>query len=304
MAFGLLQSPPLPTEPVLLTERAPAKINLTLHVLGRRPDGYHRLESLVAFSRSGDTLSLVPGDTLKLSISGPTAPASGDPDENLVGKAARSLALRIEGLKLGAFHLVKNLPVAAGIGGGSSDAAAALRLLARANDLSLDDPRLMEAATATGADVPVCLMARARMMAGMGESLGPVLDLPPLPALIVNPRQALATKSVFARMNIAVGAKTDFGAHPPIANGLDHAALVAALKKGRNDMEDAAIVLAPVIGDVLAILAAAPGCKLARMSGSGATCFALFPDCRAVARARRTILKAHPDWWVKAAMLN
>ncbi len=161
-----------------------------------------------------------------------------------------------------------------------------------------------DAAAATGADVPVCLAAKARMMAGIGESLGPVLDLPPLPVLIVNPRQALATKHVFARMNIAPGAETGFGAHPVISSGADSAALIAALKKGRNDMEDAAIVLAPVIGDVLAILAAAPGCKLARMSGSGATCFALFPDCRAVARARRAILQAHPDWWVKAAMLN
>lgn len=292
------------TEPARLSERAPAKINLTLHVLGRRPDGYHTLESLVAFSRSGDTLSFVPGDALNLSVSGPTAPASGDTDENLVGKAARNLALRVEGLKLGAFHLVKNLPVAAGIGGGSSDAAAALRLLAKSNDIGLDDPRLLDAAAATGADIPVCLAARARMMAGIGEHLGPILKLPPLPVLIVNPRQALETKSVFARMNIAPGAETGYGAHPRIESKIDYAGLIAALKKGRNDMEDAAIVLAPVIGDVLAILAAAPGCKLARMSGSGATCFALFPDCRAVARAGRTILKAHPDWWVKAAMLN
>lgn len=292
------------TEPARLSERAPAKINLTLHVLGRRPDGYHTLESLVAFSRSGDTLSFVPGDALNLSVSGPTAPASGDTDENLVGKAARNLALRVEGLKLGAFHLVKNLPVAAGIGGGSSDAAAALRLLAKSNDIGLDDPRLLDAAAATGADIPVCLAARARMMTGIGEQLGPILKLPPLPVLIVNPRQALETKSVFARMNIAPGAETGYGAHPRIESKIDYAGLIAALKKGRNDMEDAAIVLAPVIGDVLAILAAAPGCKLARMSGSGATCFALFPDCRAVARAGRTILKAHPDWWVKAAMLN
>ncbi|MHB8885602.1 MAG: 4-(cytidine 5'-diphospho)-2-C-methyl-D-erythritol kinase [Methylovirgula sp.] len=292
------------TEPVRLTERAPAKINLTLHVLGRRPDGYHALESLVAFTRSGDTLSFVPGDALKLSVSGPTAPASGDVAANLVVKAAQSLAARIEGLKLGSFHLIKNLPVAAGIGGGSSDAAAALRLLAKANDIGLEDPRLLEAAAATGADIPVCLAARARMMTGIGENLGPILQLPRLPVLIVNPRQALETKSVFARMNIALGAETGYGAHPQIASGMDYAGLIAALKKGRNDMEDAACVLAPVVGDVLAILAAAPGCKLARMSGSGSTCFALFPDCRAVARAKRTILKAHPEWWVKAAMLN
>ncbi len=217
---------------MLLTDRAPAKINLTLHVLGRRADGYHRLESLVAFSRSGDTLSLLPGDALKLSISGPTAPASGDPGDNLVLKAARNLAQRVEGLRLGAFHLVKNLPVAAGIGGGSSDAAAALRLLARANGLALDDPRLIAAATATGSDVPVCLAAKARMMTGVGESLGPVLDLPALPTLIVNPRQALATKDVFARMNISPGTDTGFGAHPKITNGLDSADARRALEEG------------------------------------------------------------------------
>jgi 4-diphosphocytidyl-2-C-methyl-D-erythritol kinase len=290
--------------PVPLTERAPAKINLTLHVTGRRADGYHVLESLVAFSRGGDTLALVPGDRLELAVAGPTAPAAGDPNANLVVKAARNLAERIEGLKLGAFRLVKNLPVAAGIGGGSSDAAAALRLLAKLNDLSLDDPRLHDAAVATGADVPVCVAAKARMMRGIGETLGPVVDLPPLPVLIVNPRHALETKSVFAEMKIPVGAETHYGSHPEIASGMPADMLIAALKKGRNDMEDAACVLMPVIGDVLAILAAAPGCKLARMSGSGATCFALFPDCRAVAKAQRSILAAHPHWWVKAAMLN
>ncbi len=289
---------------MLLTDRAPAKINLTLHVTGRRVDGYHMLESLVAFSRSGDTLTFAPGDRLELAVAGPTAPAAGDPNVNLVVKAARNLAERVDGLKLGAFRLVKNLPVAAGIGGGSSDAAAALRLLAKHNDLALDDPRLHDAAMATGADVPVCLAAKARMMRGIGETLGPVVDLPPLPVLIVNPRQALETKSVFAQMKIAVGAETHYGSHPEIASGLNAETLIAALKKGRNDMEDAACVLMPIIGDVLAILAAAPGCKLARMSGSGATCFALFPDRRAVAKAKRSILAAHPNWWVKAAMLN
>lgn len=287
-----------------LAERAPAKINLTLHVIGRRADGYHMLESLVAFTRSGDTLTFEPGDKLSLAVGGPTAEASGDLESNLVIKAARKLAERVEGLGLGAFRLSKTLPVAAGVGGGSSDAAAALRLLARANNLALDDPRLMEAAAATGADVPVCLAAKARMMEGIGEKLGPLLDLPPLPVLVVNPRQALSTKDVFGRMNIAVGAKTAYGPHPAIPTGTDAATLIGLLKKGRNDMEDAACVLAPVVSDVLAILAAAPGCKLARMSGSGATCFALFPDCRSVAKAKRTILQAHPGWWVKAAMLN
>jgi 4-diphosphocytidyl-2-C-methyl-D-erythritol kinase len=287
-----------------LIERAPAKINLTLHVVGRRADGYHELESLVAFSRSGDSLSLTPGEDFKLDVSGPMAETCGDPQDNLVVKAVRNLAVRIEGLKLGALHLTKELPVAAGIGGGSSDAAAALRLVARANGLAQDDPRLLDAAQATGADVPVCVVARARMMMGIGEHLGPVLQLPPLPTLIVNPRQPLETKAVFARMKIAPGSKTGFGGRPQISAGLNYEALIAALRKGRNDMEDAACVLVPVIGDVLAILAAAPGCKLARMSGSGATCFAIFTDCRAAGRAKKAILAAHPGWWVKTTILN
>jgi 4-diphosphocytidyl-2-C-methyl-D-erythritol kinase len=214
------------------------------------------------------------------------------------------LAARVENLRAGTFNLVKTLPVAAGIGGGSSDAAAALRLLARANDLQTDDARLLEAARATGADVPVCLAAKARMMRGIGDELGPVLDLPALPALIVNPRQPLETKAVFEFMKIAPGSQTHFGAHSKIDANMSFEALIAALRKGRNDMEDAASVLAPVVAKGLAILMAAPGCKIARMSGSGATCYALFADCRAVGRARRTIAEAHPDWWVKATMLN
>ena len=288
----------------LLIERAPAKINLTLHVVGRRADGYHELESLVAFSRSGDTLSLAPGPELSFSLEGPRAAAVGDPAANLVMKAALALASRVEALQLGAFHLVKRLPVAAGIGGGSSDAAAALRLLARLNGMSLDDSRVMDAARTCGADVPVCLAARGRMMTGIGERLGPLLNLPPLPALIVNPGQPLETKAVFARMNLKPGSETDFGPHPRISAGLDAEILQAVLRKGRNDMESAACVLAPIVSDVLSILSAAPGCRLARMSGSGATCFALFSTCRAAARAKKSILAAHPDWWVKATILN
>jgi 4-diphosphocytidyl-2-C-methyl-D-erythritol kinase len=288
----------------ILVERAPAKINLTLHVLGRRADGWHELESLVVFSRSGDYLSLMPGPILELTVSGPSAAASGSTEDNLVCKATRHLAARVEGLQLGAFHLEKHLPVAAGIGGGSSDAAAALRLLARANHLPLDDPRLIEAARATGADVPVCLAAKGRMMMGFGEKLGPVIQLPPLMSLIVNPRVPVETKHVFQRMNIPAGAQTNFGGHPDMRDGIDPEGLYALLRKSRNDMEDAACTIAPVIGDVLAVLAAAPGCKLARMSGSGATCFALFTDCKTAARAKKAILSAHPEWWVKVSLLN
>lgn len=288
----------------MLVTRAPAKINLTLHILGRRADGYHELESLVVFSGSGDTLALAPGPALSLDISGPTAPAAGAGDDNLVLRAARNLAARVEGLKLGAFRLEKRLPVAAGIGGGSSDAAAALRLLARANDLEPDDPRLHDAARATGSDVPVCLDAQARMMRGAGEALGPALRLPLLPAVLINPGVAVETRPVFARLGLQPGERCGGGAHPDVRSGLSTEDLWATLARARNDLEDAACLQAPVIVDVLAVLRAARGCKLARMSGSGATCFALFATPRAAARAARAIHAQHQEWWVKTAALR
>ena len=287
-----------------LVERAPAKINLTLHIVGRRADGLHELESLVVFSRSGDTLALELGDALSLVVAGPTADAAGATDDNLVLRAARALAVRIPDLRLGAFTLTKRLPVAAGVGGGSSDAAAALRLLARGNGVAIDDPRVIEAAAATGADIPVCLAAQARMMRGVGDRLGPLLQLPPLPALLVNPRVPLETRSVFARMRLEPGWTSTASAHSELTGSEPADAIVAALRRGRNDMEDAACVLAPVVSDVLAVLGAARGCRLARMSGSGATCFGLFTDCRAVARAKQAIARVHPGWWAKAAVLG
>jgi 4-diphosphocytidyl-2-C-methyl-D-erythritol kinase len=287
-----------------LTERAPAKINLTLHIAGRRADGWHTLESLVAFSRGGDTVALAPGEPFTLSIEGPSASASGRVGNNLILRAARHFADRYPGAKLGSFHLVKRLPVAAGLGGGSSDAAAALRLLARANTLSIDDERIMEAAKASGADVPVCLSRRARMMRGIGDELGPLLALAPIIVLLVNPGVAVATKTVFARLNIAPGTAAGSGLHPELYPEMREAALIAALRRASNDLEAAACCLAPVIGDVLAVLSAAPGCRLARMSGSGATCFAIFPDCHSAARARKAILRAHPAWWAKVCALS
>lgn len=288
----------------MLVTRAPAKINLTLHILGRRDDGYHELESLVVFSGAGDTLSLAPGDALSLDISGPTAPAADAGDDNLVLRAARNLAERIEGLTLGAFHLEKRLPVAAGIGGGSSDAAAALRLLARANGLIADDPRLYEAARVTGADVPVCLAGQARMMRGAGESLGPLLRLPLLPAVLVNPGVPVETRPVFARLGLQPGERVEAAAHPIVGDGAPALELLALLSRGRNDLEDPACLQAPVIVDTLAVLRAARGCKLARMSGSGATCFAIFSTPNAAARAARAIRTQHPEWWVKTAALR
>jgi 4-diphosphocytidyl-2-C-methyl-D-erythritol kinase len=288
----------------MFVERAPAKVNLTLHIIGRRKDGFHELESLVAFTCFGDTLALEPGPPESLLISGPRAGATGPLHNNLVLKAARNLRAELPELKSGCFSLAKQLPAAAGIGGGSSDAAAALRLLARANGLDLSDAGLLTAAAVTGSDVPVCLGARARMMRGRGERLGDVLHLPPLHAVLVNPGVAVETKAVFANIGLKPGQSLGHGKHPEITDHPDFEDLVSALKKSRNDMEDAASVLAPVIGDVLAVLSAARGCKLARMSGSGATCFALFPDRLSASRAARSIRRGHPSWWVKACVLR
>jgi 4-diphosphocytidyl-2-C-methyl-D-erythritol kinase len=288
----------------MLTTRAPAKINLTLHILGRRSDGYHELESLVAFAGAGDLLSLIPAERLSLEVSGPTAVAAGAGADNLVLRAARHLAERVEGLRLGAFRLVKLLPVAAGIGGGSSDAAAALRLLARANDLSIDDPRVQAAARATGADVPVCLAPSARMMRGAGEDVGESLDLPPSPAVLINPGVSVETRTVFAQLGLAAGERAANASHPRIAQGMECDQLCLALKKGRNDLEDAACRDAPVIVDALALLSGARGSRLARMSGSGATCFALFATRQAAVRAASVMRAQHPEWWIKTALLR
>lgn len=287
-----------------LTERAPAKINLTLHIRGRRADGFHDLESLVAFAGAHDVLRLTPGEDLALAVSGPMAQACGPDDDNLVLKAARALAALVPGLRAGRFTLLKRLPAAAGVGGGSSDAAAALRLLARANGLALDDPRLREAAAQIGSDVPVCLDPRARMMRGRGEELGPPLPLPPLFAVLVNPGVALETRAVFGRIGLPLGAVSPHGPHPMLDDARDFEALTRALGRARNDMEDAACVLAPVVSDVLAVLSAARGARLARMSGSGATCFALFPTCHAAARAARVLARAQPGWWVRPTILR
>ncbi len=191
--------------PAPLTTRARAKINLTLRVLGRRADGYHELESLVAFAGTGDALSLEPGPQLSLTIDGPRGQGLPVDDSNLILRATRALEAETGPLRTGAFHLVKRLPVASGIGGGSADAAAALRLLARLNGLSPDDPALLRAAAATGADVPVCLASRARIMAGIGERLGSALTLPPLFALLVNPGVPVETAPVFRALGLQPG---------------------------------------------------------------------------------------------------
>jgi 4-diphosphocytidyl-2-C-methyl-D-erythritol kinase len=289
-------------------EKAPAKINLTLRVLGRRADGYHELESLVAFAGVGDALTFAPGGALTLAVSGPTAQAAGDNADNLVLKAARALAGRTAGLTVGGFALSKRLPVAAGLGGGSADAAAALRLLARANGIALDDPRLMQAAQATGADVPVCLDPKPRLMRGVGDVLSAPLDLPRLFAVLVNPGVAVSTRDVFAALKLASGPASGGASSPTplVSEGWagEPTAFVAALAKERNDLEAPAIELEPAIADVLAVLQALPDCRLARMSGSGATCFGLFPTNAAAAAAARTLRVGYPQWWVRATALG
>jgi 4-diphosphocytidyl-2-C-methyl-D-erythritol kinase len=288
----------------LLADRAPAKVNLTLHILGRRADdGYHALESLVAFAGTADRLILDPGAHLGLTVSGPTAGPAGPTGDNLVLRAARGLAARVPGLRTGAFHLVKRLPVAAGIGGGSSDAAAALRLLARLNGLPLDHAAVVAAARETGADVPVCLEPRARMMRGIGADIGPALGLAPQPAVLINPGVPVPTAPVFKALGLKPGQSLDGVAHPDIAPDLGGEALVAAITPARNDLEAPALTVAPVIGDALTTLRE-QGCRLARMSGSGATVFALFADRRGAVRAAAVLRAAHPRWWVAPTFLR
>ena len=287
---------------VEIVDTAPAKVNLTLRVLGRRPDGYHDIESLVAFADLSDRLCFVPGNPLKLRVTGPGAGHTGADAENLVLKAARALAERVAGLELGAFRLQKNLPVAAGLGGGSSDAAAALRLLARANGLTAADQRLSEAARATGADVPVCLDPRARLMLGVGEILSAPLALPRLCALLVNPGIALATKDVFSRWKRSANAAEPLDIATAATGNEDE--VLRRIAGQANDLEAPAIALAPAIADVLDALRALDGCRLARMSGSGATCFAVFSSAAERAVAAKILRAKFPNWWIAETALG
>jgi len=279
--------------PAGIRQTAPAKVNLYLHVVGRRADGYHAIDSLVAFAGIGDGLTAGAADELTLAVEGPFAGALPAPGDNLVLAAARRLAAAAGVAPRAALRLVKRLPVAAGIGGGSADAAAALRALARLWGVATVD--LAGLAASLGADVPVCLAARASLVAGIGERLRPAPALPVVSAVLVNPGVALATAAVFAAREGAFSTPA-----PPIEAPADAAALAQALATRSNDLEAPARRLAPVIDAVLAALAAQPGCLIARMSGSGATCFALFAGPGAAATAAERIAAARPDWWVVA----
>ena len=272
------------------TEAAPAKVNLFLHVVGRRPDGYHLLDSLAVFPRVGDTLRAVPDAAFSLALEGPFGGALQAEPDNLVLRAARGLAAAT-GVQAGArLTLVKTLPVASGIGGGSADAAAALRLLGRLWGVVADAAALHALALRLGADVPVCLAARPARMGGVGEALSPAPELPGFGLVLVNPGVAVATPAVFrARAG-------GFSAPAALPTGWpDAAAMARDLAALGNDLEPPAVTLCPVIGEVLAALRATPGCLLARMSGSGATCFGVFAD--AAAAAETAGLVRRPGWW-------
>ena len=291
-----------------LVENGRAKVNLTLRVVGRRVDGYHDLESMVAFADCADRLSLTPGSKLNLRTTGPLAQDCGVTADNLVFKAAELLGERVPDLKLGDFTLDKVLPVAAGIGGGSADAAAALRLLAQTNGLAIDDARLIEVAKLTGADVPVCLASRACVMTGVGETLLP-LSLPKLPCVMVNPRVPLATRDVFNALGLRngellVGIADVLRATAWPEDGASVEDWVEVLAAGSNDLEAPATRIQPVIGEVLAALSATNGAWLVRMSGSGATCFAIFENTPEAQRAAQKIQRDHPRWWVHAGTLG
>jgi 4-diphosphocytidyl-2-C-methyl-D-erythritol kinase len=270
--------------------QAPAKINLHLHVTGRRADGYHLLDSLVAFAGAADAVTVEPGEGHSLTLAGPEAGALTAEPDNLVLRAARLLA-EAAGRELpgAALRLEKRLPVASGIGGGSADAAAALRALNRFWGLGMAGPALEALALRLGADVPVCLASRPTRMQGVGEVLSAAPALPRFGMVLANPRISLATPRIFA-------ARTGPFSPPAVlpARWADAAAMAEALRSLRNDLEPPAIALCPAIADVLAALSALPGALMARMSGSGATCFAIFADAAA---AERAVARLPAAWW-------
>ncbi|MGL5447062.1 MAG: 4-(cytidine 5'-diphospho)-2-C-methyl-D-erythritol kinase [Rhabdaerophilum sp.] len=285
----------------MLREFAPAKINLFLHVLGRREDGYHHLESLVSFADIGDDLSLEPHETLSLAVSGPFSFGL-QGNDNLVMKAVRAFSATFGRAKSGRFHLTKNLPVASGVGGGSSDAAAALRLLAYANSIPLNDPRLLDAAKTLGADVPVCLDPSApRMMQGIGHELGNRLHGFRYPALLVNPGMPVETKPVFEALALQPGER--FNAEKLMMSESGEGGF-RILESTRNDLEKPAMQKVPEIGEVLHGLRAAEGCRLARMSGSGATCFAIFGSVVSAKKAASMLHRTQPEWWAASCHIK
>lgn len=280
-----------------LVEFAPAKVNLSLQVTGRRSDGYHLLDSLVVFAGVGDELSFEPSPRLELTISGPQAAGLAADASNLVARAASALAKAAGIEPRAAIHLEKRLPVASGIGGGSADAAATLRGVNRLWGLGFDAERLAALGLPLGADLPVCVRGRPTHVSGVGEVLEPLPPLPPAWLVLVNPGQPLPTRDVF------LSRTGPFSAPPRLAAWNDAAGLASALTARGNDLTMAACGIVPAITEILETLAVMPGCLLARMSGSGATCFGLFAEQRPAAAAAGSLAAAHPAWWTAAAPL-
>ena len=273
-----------------------AKVNLYLHVVGRRPDGYHDLDSLVVFAGLGDVLTVTPGVGLDLSVTGEFAAAVPSDPSNLVLRAAAGLRA-LAGSERGArIALEKRLPAAAGIGGGSADAAATIEGLAALWDLAPAPDRLAALAESLGADVPVCLYGRPAFVSGLGERIERAPPLPGAWLVLVNPGVPLATPQVFAAREGAFSAPMPWRDPDP-----DLHALVERLEHTRNDLEPPARALAPVIGDAIDALRGLSGCRLARMSGSGATCFGIFATAQTARAAAAELQASQPEWWVRAA---
>jgi 4-diphosphocytidyl-2-C-methyl-D-erythritol kinase len=285
----------------VLHDVARAKVNLTLEIRGRRADGYHELESLVAFTRFGDRLTLEPGQPFCLEISGPFASAI--EGGNLIEKAALLHAADSgAGVPRGVFRLQKHIPVAAGLGGGSADASAALRLLAEASGVSaLRRAALQPLAANLGADVPVCLHSRPAVMTGIGERLHLLPSFPEIPIVLVNPRQFLSTADVFRTLAAPPLVAEQAGEDVPVFRDIDD--VLAYAEKRSNNLETPARHLQPVIGAMLNCLAACKGALLTRLSGSGPTCFTLFRSSAQAELAAAEIARAHPEWWVKETVL-
>lgn len=279
---------------------APAKLNLYLHVVGRRADGYHLLDSLVAFADVGDRIEVSPAHSLNIVIKGPFAGelAAHDPHQNLVWRAGELLAREL-GRPPGALVVLeKNLPIASGIGGGSSDAATALMSLAALWEAELSFERLAALGAELGADVSVCLAGHSAFVGGIGEAIALAPALPETHVVLVNPRRELPTPDVYKSRQGPFGQAARFAYAPR-----DTAELAAILAQRRNDLTAAACAIVPEIADVLTALAGCDGALLARMSGSGATCFALFAGEGAAKAAAARVRSANPAWWVASGRL-
>ncbi len=287
--------------PVQVTA-APAKINLYLHVLGRRPeDGYHLLDSLTVFVDAGDELRIEEGEGLSLRVEGPMASglSQESQENNLIVRAARRLGERLGKPLDVSFTLIKNLPIASGIGGGSSDAAAALRLLAEKWGMDANDGLLREVAAELGQDIPCCIAAKTCYLRGVGGELAAGPRLPETHMVLVNPNRPLPTPEVYKRRSGKFAEAAPLERDPSTA-----AELAEMLLLRENSLAAAAIAIMPEIAEILESLASTPDCLLARMSGSGATCFGLYPSRAAAEAAAAAIAMSHPSWWVKPCAVS